>query len=107
MPGEAHPAFTVGGLVFAGGLIGFIKSSSKGSLIGGAIIGAGFAGAGMLITKGEGFQGHALASTCALSLAGMFGRKLLKGGGMVPAIYTFIGLASLTFHGKKAVEWKE
>lgn len=66
------------------------------------------ANTGYLITQGEGFQGHALASTAALSLVGMFGRKFMKTKSLFPpGLYTLLGLASLAFHGKKALEWKE
>mmetsp|Transcript_2196 Transcript_2196/g.3121 ORF Transcript_2196/g.3121 Transcript_2196/m.3121 type:complete len:109 (+) Transcript_2196:41-367(+) len=108
MPGEAHPAFGVGGLVVGGGILGFVQKASKGSLIGGSVLGAGFLGAGLLINKGEGFYGHSLASGCALSLMGVFGSKFIKSRAIFPAgLYTILGMASFAYHGKKAIEWKE
>mmetsp|Transcript_16828 Transcript_16828/g.41399 ORF Transcript_16828/g.41399 Transcript_16828/m.41399 type:complete len:110 (-) Transcript_16828:292-621(-) len=107
IPGEAHPTFAVGGLVLGGGLLGFLKSGSKASLIGSSVVSAAYAGAGYLITNGDGFQGHALASTAAISLVGMFGKKFMKTRSLFPpGFYAMLGLASLAFHGKKALEWK-
>ena len=106
-PGEAHAAFGVAGLVAVGGIIGFAKRRSVPSLVAGLAFGAGFAAAGMMISDGKEFQGHATAATLGTVLAGAMGSRALKTGKMMPAgAVAAIGAAALAYHGKKAMDWR-
>lgn len=74
----------VGGLVAAGGLMGFIKAGSKASLIAGSTFGGLMLGASYLIAKGK-TTGNKLGAFVASLLTYTMGKKFLKSGKFMPA----------------------
>lgn len=78
----------VGGMVFAGGLMGYVKAKSKASLIAGSTFGGLLLVAAHFVSSsGQGKKkfGAALGSTVAGLLTYTMGKKFLKSGKFVPA----------------------
>mmetsp|Transcript_6558 Transcript_6558/g.15950 ORF Transcript_6558/g.15950 Transcript_6558/m.15950 type:complete len:114 (-) Transcript_6558:2278-2619(-) len=105
-PGSAHLNFTLGGIVLAGGAMGYVKKRSVPSLAAGITFGGLLVGSGILISKNESFKGHALASgaTGIMSVAmaqRFFATKKFMPAGMVATL----GAAGFAYNAKKAIEW--
>ncbi|CDZ98773.1 Predicted membrane protein [Phaffia rhodozyma] len=94
---SSHPANTLSGLCFVGGIIGFSRTRSIPSIVGGFALGSLFAISGMRIQEGldYGYE-TAAASSVLLMLAGLprFRR------GRVPQVLTGLGLAGTGYYGK-------
>lgn len=106
-PGSAHLNFTLGGLVAVGGAVGYFKRGSVPSLVAGLAFGGLLVGSGVLITNGESFQGHALASgVTGIMTAAMARRFVTTGGKFMPAgMVATVGAAGLAYNVKKTLEW--
>ena len=106
MGGSAHLNFTAGGLVAAGGAYGFAVSGSMPSLIGGAVAGGAFIGAGAIISNGQDFEGHALGAGSGWALAAGMGQRAFSTGKFMPAgAAAAIGLIAALYNSKKAKDW--
>lgn len=105
-PGSAHLNFTLGALVAAGGAMGYAKKGSVPSLVAGLTFGGLLIGSGVLISKNEAFQGHALASGTSGVMALAMGKRFVSTGKFMPAgLVATLGAAGLAYNVKKALEW--
>mmetsp|Transcript_31291 Transcript_31291/g.65427 ORF Transcript_31291/g.65427 Transcript_31291/m.65427 type:complete len:111 (+) Transcript_31291:195-527(+) len=107
-PGSAHPAFGLGALTIAGGIVGYVRKGSKPSLGAGILCGGLLIGSGVMISGDSQYSGHSLAAaTSGLMTLGM-GHRFFKTGKFMPAgLVSALGAVSLAYHFKKALEWKE
>ncbi len=97
---------TMGGLSFCGGLVGFLKSQSKPSLIGGSLVAAGFGGAVYLINNGQPREGFAVATGSGTLLSVAMGSRFAKTKQVFPAgVLCVLGAASAAYHYSKYSEW--
>ena len=105
-PGSAHLNFTLGGLVAVGGAVGYLKKGSVPSLAAGLTFGGLLIGSGVLISKGESFQGHALASGVTGLMTLAMGQRFLSTGKFMPAgMVASLGAVGLAYNVNKAIEW--
>jgi uncharacterized membrane protein (UPF0136 family) len=105
-PGSAHLNFTLGGLVVAGGAMGYFKKGSVPSLVAGLTFGGLLIGSGVLITQGESFKGHILACGATGVMTVAMGQRLLSTGKFMPAgMVATLGAAGLAYNVTKAIEW--
>lgn len=105
-PGSAHLNFSLGGLVIGGGLFGYLRKGSTMSAVAGLTFGGLLVGSGVLITQGESYQGHALASGVTGAMTVAMGSRFLKTGKFMPAgMVATIGAAGLAYNVKKTLEW--
>jgi uncharacterized membrane protein (UPF0136 family) len=105
-PGSAHLNFSLGGLVAVGGAVGYFKKGSVPSLVAGLAFGGLLIGSGVMISKGESYQGHVLASgvTGVMTLA--MAQRFLSTGKFMPAgMVATVGAVGLAYNVKKALEW--
>ena len=106
--GSSHVAMTMAGLSFGGGMVGFLKSQSKPSLIGGSIVAAGFGGAVYLINNGQPREGFAVASGSGMLLFAAMGSRYAKTKQVFPAgVLCILGAVSAAYHFSKFVEWSQ
>lgn len=76
------------------------------SAVAGLAFGGLLVGSGVLITQGESYKGHALASgvTGVMTLA--MGKRLLSTGKFMPAgMVATLGAAGLAYNVQKTLEW--
>jgi uncharacterized membrane protein (UPF0136 family) len=108
IPGSAHPAFGFGAVTIVGGLAGYLRKGSKASLGAGFVCGTLLIGSGLMISGESQYGGHSLAAgTSALMALGM-GQRFFKTGKFMPAgVVATLAAASLGYHVKKALEWKD
>ena len=105
-PGSAHLNFTLGGLVAVGGAMGYFNTGSTMSLMAGLTFGGLLIGSGVLITQGESFKGHALASGCTGAMTVAMGQRFLSTGKFMPAgMVASLGAVGLAYNVKKTIEW--
>ncbi len=105
-PGSAHLNFTMGGLVLVGGAVGYMRKGSMISLVAGVTFGGLLIGSGVLITQGESFKGHSLATGCTGLMTVAMGQRFLSTGKFMPAgMVASLGAAGLAYNVKKAIEW--
>ncbi|KAG7351779.1 transmembrane protein [Nitzschia inconspicua] len=105
-PGSAHLNFTLGGLVAVGGAVGYFKKGSVPSLVAGLTFGGLLIGSGVLITQGESYKGHVLASGVTGLMTLAMGQRFLASGKFMPAgMVATLGAAGLAYNAKKAIEW--
>jgi len=86
--------------------MGYLKKGSTMSLVAGVTFGGLLIGSGVLITRNECFEGHALgaASTGVMALA--MGKRYAATGKFMPAgLVASIGAVGLAYNVKKAIEW--
>eukprot|EP00545_Synedropsis_sp_CCMP1620_P010316 CAMPEP_0119004076 /NCGR_PEP_ID=MMETSP1176-20130426/940_1 /TAXON_ID=265551 /ORGANISM="Synedropsis recta cf, Strain CCMP1620" /LENGTH=180 /DNA_ID=CAMNT_0006955745 /DNA_START=135 /DNA_END=677 /DNA_ORIENTATION=+ len=86
----------VGGLVFAGGLMGFVKKGSKASLIAGSTFGGLLMLSAYIIGGKKSSKGNVLGSGVAGLLTYAMGKKFLKSGKFMPA-GLIAGLGTVAF----------
>ena len=105
-PGSAHLNFTLGGLVTVGGCMGYFKKGSTMSLVAGLSFGGLLIGSGMLISKGESYKGHALASGVTGLMTIAMGQRFLSTGKFMPAgMVASLGAIGLAYNIQKTIEW--
>lgn len=86
--------------------MGYMKKGSKISMAAGLTFGGLLIGSGVLITKGESFQGHTLASGCTGVVTVAMGQRFFKSGKFMPAgLVASLGAVGLAYNVKKAIEW--
>mmetsp|Transcript_23031 Transcript_23031/g.54657 ORF Transcript_23031/g.54657 Transcript_23031/m.54657 type:complete len:126 (+) Transcript_23031:367-744(+) len=104
--GSSHLNFTLGGLVMAGGAMGYAKKGSVPSLVAGLTFGGLLLGSGILINKGDCYEGHLLASGVTGLMTIAMGKRFLSTGKFMPAgAVATLGAAGLAYNVKKALEW--
>eukprot|EP00934_Nitzschia_sp_Nitz4_P005136 Nitzschia sp. Nitz4//scaffold351_size16537//8369//8707//NITZ4_008852-RA/size16537-processed-gene-0.7-mRNA-1//1//CDS//3329548884//5126//frame0 len=105
-PGSAHMNFSLGGLVILGGAYGYLRKGSSMSLVAGATLGSLLVGSGVLISRGESFQGHALASGSAGILTLAMAQRFMTTKKFMPAgLVASLGAVGLAYNVQKAIEW--
>ena len=106
-PGSAHPAFTLGALTILGGAAGYVRKSSKASLIAGLGFGGLLIGSGVLISGENQYEGHALAAVTSGVMGLGMGQRFVKTGKFMPSgLVAVLGSASCAYNVMKAIEWK-
>jgi uncharacterized membrane protein (UPF0136 family) len=106
-PGSAHPVFGFGGLTLLGGVAGYARKGSKASLGAGVVCGGLLIGSGLLITKGNEYEGHALATLTSGAMTVAMGKRFVTTGKFMPAgLVAVLGAASLAYNLNKTLEWK-
>ena len=105
-PGSAHLNFTLGGIVLAGGAMGYAKTRRIPSLAAGLTFGGLLVGSGVLIGKNESFKGHALASGVTGIMSVAMAQRFLSTKKFMPAgLVATLGAAGFAYNVKKALEW--
>jgi uncharacterized membrane protein (UPF0136 family) len=93
----------VGGLVFAGGVMGFVKSGSKASLMAGSTFGGFLMLSAFLISK-KNTKGNVLGSGVAGLLTYVMGKKFLRSGKFMPAgLIACMGAMSFVYNLIEAI----
>lgn len=88
----------VGGIIFAGGLTGFLKSGSKASLIAGSTFGGLLSLSAFLISKKKS-SGNTLGAVAAGFLSYVMGKKFLRSGKFMPSGFiASLGIASFVYN---------
>jgi len=106
--GEAHLPYTLALITALGGVVGYMKSRSVMSLLGGCGVGVAYAIAGLSIDKNEAERGHAVAFCASAALAAMMGRRYKKTRALVPAgLLAGVGVAAAAYHGAKYRQWTQ
>jgi uncharacterized membrane protein (UPF0136 family) len=105
-PGSAHMNFTLGGIVLLGGAMGYFRKGSTMSLVAGLSLGSLLVGSGVLITQGESYKGHALASSVTGVMTLAMGQRFISTGKFMPAgMVAALGAVGLAYNVKKTMEW--
>ena len=105
-PGSAHLNFTLGGLVMIGGVMGYVKKKSVMSAAAGLTFGGLLIGSGVLISQGESYKGHALATGATGVMTLAMGQRFLSTGKFMPAgMVAALGAAGLAYNLQKTLEW--
>ena len=107
IPGSAHAALSFGALTIGGGIFGYVKKGSKPSLCAGVVCGSLLVASGMMISGEKQFEGHSLAAGTSGTMALALGSRLLRQGNLCPRGSSVISVASLAYHTRKALEWKD
>ena len=106
--GSSHLNMTLGGVLCAGGLAGYVKAKSMPSLIAGFGLGALYFGSAVLINRGQSAKGHASAIVPSVVLLGAMGQKAVKSGGKpMPTALAVVGALATVYNAKKYLEWRE
>lgn len=107
IPGSAHINLSLGGLVMAGGLVGYLKKGSHISLVSGITVGSLLLGSGYLIAKTEHvYEGHVLATTTSSVLALAMGHRFVTTSKFMPAGFmAVLGAAACAYNFHKSREW--
>ena len=86
--------------------MGYAKKGSKMSLLAGLTFGGLLVGSGVLISQGESYQGHALASGTTGVMTVAMGQRFLSTGKFMPAgMVASLGAIGLAYNVKKTIEW--
>jgi len=92
--------------VAVGGAVGYLKKGSVPSLVAGLTFGGLLIGSGIMISQGESFKGHALASGVTGLMTLAMGQRFLSTGKFMPAgMVATLGAAGLAYNVKKTLEW--
>ncbi|KAJ3221973.1 hypothetical protein HK099_002836 [Clydaea vesicula] len=98
-----HIAYTMAGLISAGGLIGFAKKGSKASLIAGCAVGGLYATSGYLISENRD-NGIELALSASVLLSSAFLPKAIRTQKVMPVFIATLGVLTTCYYGKKLYE---
>ncbi|XBW37578.1 hypothetical protein QEN19_003159 [Hanseniaspora menglaensis] len=90
-----HLAFTLGGLTALGGSMGYFKSQSKPSLIGGLAIGSAYAVSGYYFKNAEVETGLSIALATSSLLTFVGGRRSFATGFKKPVPLVLLSLGSI------------
>jgi uncharacterized membrane protein (UPF0136 family) len=105
-PGSAHLNLTLGGLAIVGGAMGFVRTGSTPSLVAGWTFGGLLVGSSVMISNGECYEGHVLASGVTGLMTVAMGYRSLSTGKFMPAgMVATLGAAGLAYNVTKAIEW--
>ena len=105
-PGSAHLNFSLGGLVALGGAVGYFKKGSVPSLVAGLTFGGLLIGSGVMISQGESYKGHALASGVTGLMTVAMAQRFMTTGKFMPAgMVASLGAVGLAYNIKKTLEW--
>lgn len=86
--------------------MGYAKKGSLPSLLAGLTFGGLLIGSGVLINKGECFQGHAVASGATGLMTIAMAQRFFSTGKFMPAgAVATLGALGLAYNVKKAIEW--
>ncbi len=107
IPGSAHVNLSLGGLVLAGGIVGYVKKGSRMSLLSGITVGSLLLGSGYLIAKTDHvYEGHILATTTSSILALAMGQRFVATGKFMPAgLVAALGAGACAYNYHKSKEW--
>jgi uncharacterized membrane protein (UPF0136 family) len=107
IPGSAHLNLTLGGLVVAGGIIGYLRKKSQISLIAGLSVGSMLLTSGYMIAKTDNvFEAHVLAATSSGVMSMAMGRRYVQTMKFMPAgIVATLGTLACAYNVMKAIEW--
>ena len=104
-PGEAHMAFSMAGILTAGGVLALARKGSLVSVAPSLLFAGGSAIAGDQISRGEGVTGHSLAA----GLGGILGTGMVArarvAGAMPAGVVGSLALLSAGYHGYKYAQW--
>lgn len=96
----------VGGILLAGGIMGFVKSGSKASLVAGSTIGSLLFLSAFLISKKKSF-GYKLGSAVSGVLTLIMGKKYLRSGKFMPAGFiASLGVVTLLYNSVETLASK-
>lgn len=99
-----HPANTLAGLCALGGIIGYARKGSVPSLVGGLAVGAVYGYAGYLLKQNRN-GGIEMALLGSVLLLGAGLPRAIKVQKPMPIALTAVALLSLTYYGKKWVDF--
>lgn len=107
IPGSAHLNLSFGGLVIAGGLMGYFKKGSKISLGAGLAVGSLLISSGYMIAKTDNvYEGHLLATGTSGALALAMGKRYLSTMKFMPAgLVAALGVVACAYNFNKSREW--
>ena len=106
IPGEAHAAYGMAGILAAGGLFAMARKSSVKSLVPSLAFAAGYAYSGERIRQGEGAEGHRTATVLGLVLTtAMFGRAFQTKKIYPAGIVALLAAVSGSYHAYKWHLW--
>lgn len=107
IPGSAHVNLSLGGLVIAGGAMGFVRKGSKASLIAGLAFGSLLLGSGYMIAKTDNiYEGHLLGAGTTGLMAAAMGQRYMGTGKFMPAgLVAVLGAGACAYNIHKAREW--
>lgn len=100
-----HPTYTMGGLLAAGGVVGYLKTKSISSLMAGVTLGAGFGFAGYLLQKGEMTNGHGVALLVSSITMGAMGVRAVRTMKPLPVSIASLGAVSAAYHAHRFNDW--
>ena len=107
IPGSAHVNLSLGGIVIAGGVMGYLKKGSTASLVAGVSVGSLLLTSGYLIAKTDSvYEAHCLAAASSGVLALAMGQRFVQTAKFMPAGLTAaLGATACAYNAAKAMEW--
>lgn len=100
-----HPTYTMGALLAAGGIFGYVKTKSMPSLIAGVTLGAGFGIAGYMLQNGQMTQGHGTALLFSTVTMSAMGVRAIGSRKPLPIAVASLGALSAAYHAQRFSQW--